>query len=70
MLRLLRRIRETAEKELPADAPEASVDTVAVYYVEPVDGTVKLTELRVSEDGEFLDSWPQGFFDERFGELY
>jgi len=69
MLRLLRRVRETAEKELPADAPEASLDTVAVYYVEPVDGTVKVTELRISEDGEFLDSWPQGFFPERLKEL-
>lgn len=69
MLRLLRRVRETAEKELTADAPEASIDTVGVYYVEPVDGTVKLTELRVSEDGEFLDSWPKGFFDERLREL-
>ncbi len=70
MLRLLRRIRETAEKELPAGAPEASIDTVAVYYVEPVDGTMKVAELRLSKDGEFLDSWPQGFFDERFEELY
>jgi len=69
MLRLLRRIRETAEKELPAGAAEASVDTVAVYYVEPVDGTVKVTELRVSKDGDFLDSWPQGFVPERLKEL-
>ncbi|NOY92019.1 MAG: DUF3696 domain-containing protein [Deltaproteobacteria bacterium] len=70
MLRLLRRVRETSEGELPADVPEASVDTVAVYYVEQDNGAVKLTELRISEDGDFADPWPQGFFAERRRELF
>jgi len=69
MLRLLKRIRETSEAELPADAPEATTDTVAVYYVEQEGGAVRLTELRISEDGEFLDRWPAGFFGERLAEM-
>jgi hypothetical protein len=70
MLRLLRRVRETTEGELPADAPTASIDTVAVYYVEQDDGAVKLSELRLSEDGDFKDQWPEGFFGERRQELF
>jgi hypothetical protein len=70
MLRLLRRIRETTEGELPPNAPEAQVDDVAVYYVESTQTGVRLRRLSISEDGEFEDQWPGGFFDERFEELY
>jgi hypothetical protein len=70
MLRLLRRIRETTDNELSEGAPEATVDTVSVQYIDQVDGVVRITPLRIDEDGEFLDVWPEGFFDERFKEVY
>jgi len=69
MLRLMRRVRETADNELPIEAPEATLNDVAVYYVEPSNGTAKITKLRISEDGEFKDPWPKGFFAERIKEL-
>lgn len=70
MLRLLRRIRETYEDELPPGAPEASIEDVQVLYVASDNGETKIRPLRIAPDGEFLDVWPQGFFDERFEELY
>ncbi|RLQ21562.1 hypothetical protein DWB85_12465 [Seongchinamella sediminis] len=43
---------------------------LAVHYVEPAKKGTKFSRLRVSEDGDFLDEWPQGFFEERDDELF
>ena len=44
-------------------------DDVAVIYAEPTpEGTV-YHHLRIDEDGEFIDPWPDGFFPERAEEL-
>ena len=70
MLRLLRRIRETSEGELPPGAPSLSPDVLSVIYAESNDDGVKFIPLRVAEDGDFVDRWPRGFFEERAGELF
>jgi predicted ATPase len=70
VLRLLRRIRETAAGELPDGAPDASPADVAVTYIEPGTGGVRCRSLPVTDEGEFAAEWPNGFFDERFQELY
>lgn len=70
MLRLLRRIRETTEDDLPPGAPSMSPDDLAVIYVQSADQNVTFTELRVDKDGEFIDRWPRGFFEERSEELF
>jgi predicted ATPase len=69
MLRLLRRIRETTDDELGPDDPSATVDQVSVITVQKRDGAVQLTPVRISDDGDFRDPWPDGFFDERMDEL-
>ena len=70
MLRLLRRIEETNNGELPEGKPVLKPDQVSVVYVEQIDGEVRATRLRIDETGEFIDRWPQGFFDERADELF
>jgi len=71
LLRLLRRIRETGEGELPRDSfPCLTPDRIAVFYVETSDGQTKVQNLRVDETGEFIDRWPRGFFEERAKELF
>lgn len=70
MLRLLRRIRERHEGDLPPGAPELTPDDLSVLYVENVDGVVLITELPVTEDGDFGRQWPKGFFEERADELF
>ena len=70
MLRLLRRIEETGSGELPEGKPALKPDQVFVVYVEQADGEVRATRLRIDETGEFIDRWPQGFFDERNDELF
>lgn len=70
MLRLLRRIRETAEQELPPGIIGLTPDDLAVIYVEGSDDGVNFRQLRIDQAGEFLDRWPRGFFEERGEELF
>lgn len=70
ILRLMRRIRETTDAELPGDAPALTADKLSVMYVENQSDGVQIRRLRVDERGDFMDQWPKGFFDERFAELY
>jgi predicted ATPase len=70
MLRLLRRIRETTEGGLPPGIAGLTVEDLSVIYVESGDNGVIFRSLRVDRSGEFLDSWPRGFFEERGEELF
>lgn len=70
LLRALRRIKQTYEKRV---SPELFIepDDVAVLYFDPrPDDTTRVTRLRISHGGEFLDRWPRGFFAERDKELF
>ena len=62
ILRLQRRIREGM-----LDPSE-----VSVLYVDPnaqgVEGS-SITQLRMNDHGDFMDDWPDGFFEEGFSEL-
>ncbi len=68
ILRLLRRVRERHEGKLPEGAPALEPDDLCVLYAEMDKGKLKLTELPVTEDGDFARDWPKGFFEERFSE--
>jgi AAA domain, putative AbiEii toxin, Type IV TA system/Protein of unknown function (DUF3696) len=70
MLRLLRRIREQTENELPPGVEGLTIDKLSVIYVESDDQGVRFRPLKVDKDGEFRDQWPHGFFEERAGELF
>lgn len=70
ILRMLRRIREATEGELPEGVKGLSPDQVAVYFVERNTDGVTTKRLRIDETGEFMDRWPKGFFEERAEELF
>lgn len=70
MLRLLRRIRETANDELEDPGYSFNPADLNVVYVDCIDGETRLIPLRVDEEGEFIDRWPKGFFGERAEELF
>jgi hypothetical protein len=68
ILRVLRRVRETAaghNESLPPVSPE----DVAVIYVEPSREGSVVTEIPIASDGELAGPWPGGFFKERVREL-
>jgi hypothetical protein len=70
MLRFLRRIRQTNEKTLPPGAPPLTPKGVAVYFVEPDETGPRIHRIRIDKDGDFIDRWPRGFYQERVKELY
>ncbi|HUX87102.1 MAG TPA: DUF3696 domain-containing protein [Chloroflexota bacterium] len=70
ILRLLRRIRETHDGELPPGHSGLTPEQVSVVYIEKVEDDVRAYPLRIDETGEFLDRWPKGFFEERAEELF
>lgn len=78
ILRILRRIRETTEKDFD-DWPDAlkkacpdgiKPDDVAVLYVEPGENGAIILEMPLDANGEFTRDWPHGFFEERMKEIF
>lgn len=60
MLRLQKRIRQGLPKE-----------HVSVLYVSPrPEGGSKIISLRLDDDGDFIDEWPDGFFEESYKEMF
>ena len=60
VLRLQRRVREHL----------ISQDDIGVYYVSQADdGQTRVSQLRLDEEGDFIDNWPGGFFPERLKEI-
>lgn len=70
MLRCLRRIRETSNGVLPEDIPSVSPDDVAVHFVNASVKGPRIDRIQVDEDGDLVDEWPGGFFEESFHEKF
>jgi hypothetical protein len=72
LLRCLRRIRETgAGKHLPGDPMALGPDQISILYFDPQqNGATKIRKIRVTKNGEFIDRWPRGFFEERGEDLF
>jgi len=70
ILRILRRIRETTEGNLPNGLVPITPEDVQVVYAKPTTKGTVLHNLPVSAEGEFLEKWPDGFFPERAEELF
>lgn len=49
---------------------ELKPDQVGVIHVQKTDAGSVATELRLNEQGEFIDRWPEGFFEEDFAERF
>lgn len=60
ILRLMRRIREG----------QINSDDIGVVFVEPLARGSRFIELRIDEEGDFIDEWPGGFFEESFHEKF
>ncbi|AHK17364.1 DUF3696 domain-containing protein [Thalassolituus oleivorans] len=60
ILRLQRRVRE---KKL-------SHKDISIIYVDPDTNGGNVTQIKLDESGDFIDEWPDGFFDERLQEIF
>ena len=69
LLRLQQRIRETTDNKLPEGKPRLQPEDVSVNILQLIDRTVNATKIRIDRDGDMVDNWPGGFFNERLSEL-
>lgn len=70
ILRILRRIRETSEGDLPEGVQPVSPADVSIVYIEPGESGTKTRRIEIDSSGEFTTRWPNGFFTERGEELF
>ena len=70
MLRLLRRIEETSNEELPHGKWPLKPEQVSVMWFEQKKDVTKITHIPIDSTGEFTKPWPKGFFEERAEELF
>lgn len=69
ILRLLRRIRETEAGKAPENR-HLRTDELGIYYFKQVDGATRETRIDVDVDGEFIQPWPDDFFEIDFHERF
>ncbi|HEC1606683.1 DUF3696 domain-containing protein [Pseudomonas aeruginosa] len=70
ILRILRRIRESTEGDLPNSLKQLKPEDVSIIYLDTAAGGVKATRIEIDRYGEFTSRWPNGFFAERGEELF
>jgi len=70
LLRVMKRMRQTAEGTLEDENLRLTPDDVAVLYVDNDGEKTYILELELDEDGTLLDPWPGGFFEEGFAERF
>lgn len=69
ILRMLRRVRETSEGNLPSGAIPVKPDDMSVVFVDQKSTNSVVHQLTVTPDGDFAVPWPGGFFAERLQDL-
>lgn len=70
VLRLLRRLRESSFDELFHSSLTVYPEDVAFVYFQPQESSTLVHEIAVLPSGEFVEGWPDGFFDERDEDLW
>ncbi len=71
ILRIMRRMRKTAEGELKDGQPVTPDDVCILYVDQPKEKNYSVVyEMRLDKDGTLLDPWPGGFFEEGFKERF
>ncbi|MBS9389342.1 MAG: AAA family ATPase [Dolichospermum sp. WA123] len=70
LLRIMRRMRETFNGELPNGTPPVTPENISLLYVEPLGEQTVVREIPLNECGELLELWPEGFFEERLKEIF
>ena len=69
LLRIMRRMRETASGKLPKGGLPITPSDVAILYVEREGKQSIVREMPLNENGELLKTWPGGFFEEGLREM-
>ncbi|MDB2686974.1 DUF3696 domain-containing protein [Mariniblastus sp.] len=69
ILRLLRRIRESGQENTEA-LQRLRTDDLAIYYLQQEKGSTTVRRIDVDNKGEFIQPWPDDFFEIDFNERF
>jgi hypothetical protein len=67
ILRILSHIRKSKTEQ--DNNSKIMPDDLSVLYVSEASDGVRVTQIRVDDQGQFIDEWPEGFFEEGFNEI-
>lgn len=72
LLRIMRRIRETTNGELPDGVTPITPNDVQILFVMPNEDKKEsiIKKISLRNNGELKDRWPGGFFEESFSEIF
>lgn len=70
LLRIMRRMRQTATGELPDGVLPVRPQDVMVLFIEPDGARSLVREMPLNERGELVKAWPGGFFEEGMREIF
>ncbi|MEH1839913.1 MAG: DUF3696 domain-containing protein [Nostoc sp.] len=70
LLRIMRRMRETYNNELPKGLPPVRPEDVSVLFVEADSEGSIVREMPLNKRGELVKAWPGGFFEEELDEIF
>jgi predicted ATPase len=68
LLRIMRRIRETS-RGVVNEIPPVYADDISVLYIDNAGDHAVVRPMPLSEDGQLLYDWPEGFFEEGLREV-
>lgn len=70
LLRVMRLIRTTSQRKDDVISP-LTYENVSILYFDPLpNGETQVKRLRLAPDGQLIDRWPGGFFNERFRDIF
>jgi hypothetical protein len=70
LLRVMRLIRNAKSRESASLSP-ITFERVSILYFEPLpNGETQIKRLRLAPDGQLIDRWPGGFFNERLKDIF
>jgi hypothetical protein len=70
ILRLLKRVRQTTEGNLPEDMAAVKPEDISVIFLSNSNEGIQAKRIAITDDGDFVENWPGGFFEERDEELF
>lgn len=70
LLRMMRRVRQTQDGELPTGLTPAHAEDVAVCLLQNEGQGVTVTRMQMNRRGEFVKPWPKGLFEESLRETF
>ncbi|QJW85256.1 AAA family ATPase [Ramlibacter terrae] len=70
LLRMMKRIRQTQDGEMPAGLTPAKHSDITICLLQNEGQGVTLTLMRLNRRGEFIKAWPKGLFEESLRETF